>query len=156
MEITATRMGVGTMKTPENEFNRHNDTKENEMTDYNGIYEIAYERYYGGARAHYESQEIASRAGVTAVVAAARTEALAPILALHKAEERFYPESIGNRSWDTLEQAREYADSDNEAIESFTICAECGRVESEQFREYADEWSFRESLWPCRTFKSIQ
>ena len=146
------------MKTPENEFNHHNDTKETEdkMTDYNGVYHDTYDEVYSGEFTDWKAHETAYKAGLAAVVLAAKTEALAPILALHKAEERFYPESIGDRSWDTLEQAREYADSDNEAIESFTICAECGRVESEQLREYADEWSFRESLWPCRTFKSIQ
>ena len=98
----------------------------------------------------------AHTAGLAAVVAAAKADAMGTLLALHKPEARYHPRDIDDRSWDTVEEAREYADTCDEVMESFEICAECGRVESEQLREYADEWGYRESLWPCETVKATQ
>jgi len=86
----------------------------------------------------------------------AAIEALAPILALHKPKAHYYPAGIDDRSWETEEEAREYADTEDEVMESFEICAECGRIEADQLREYCDEWAFRESIWPCATFKATQ
>lgn len=123
------------------------------MINYETVYVMAYDKAYNGNTGTFTK---AHAAALAAVREAAKAAALAPILALHKAEKRFYPASMSERSFDTAEKAREYADGDDDPVESFEICAECGRVESDQLREYADDWGYRESLWPCRTFRAIQ
>ena len=123
------------------------------MSIYESVYNAAYEHDFWEMQAGTRSAELA---GIAAVVVAAKKEALAPVLALHKPETRYYPSGIDDRSWDTEDEAREYADSEDEAMQAFTICAECGRVESEQLREYADDWGYRESIWPCPTRKATQ
>ena len=63
--------------------------------------------------------------------------ALDAILALHKPKTRWtHPNWTG--SFDT-----------------FDICAECGRIEAGQLRKSREEWSYRESLWPCPTFTAV-
>ena len=129
------------------------------MTDYETIYDDAYTESCctnTGPLLHLGPRTIDHDAGLAAVVAAAKSEALAPLLALHKAEKRFRPEGINERSWDTVEAAREHSHGDYEGVWSFEVCVECGRVELEQLREYADEWGYRESLWPCKTFEATQ
>jgi hypothetical protein len=37
----------------------------------------------------------------------------------------------------------------------FEVCAECGRIESDQLSEMGEEWGYRESLWPCPTVAAI-
>ena len=125
------------------------------MTDYETIYQDARAKEFSrnGNRA---PARVVQKAGLAAVVAAAKTEALAPILALHKAEKRFRPEGNHERSWDTLEEAREHSYGDYEGVWSFEVCAECGRVELEQLHDHADEWGYCESLWPCKTFKATR
>ena len=127
------------------------------MTDYEAIHEdgLTSADLPAGARLQ-DAFRIKHDAGIAAVVAAAKAEALGTLLALHKPEARYHPRDIDDRSWETIEEAREYADTYDEVMESFEICAECGRVESEQLREYADEWGYRESLWPCETVKATQ
>ena len=97
-----------------------------------------------------------NKAALVAAVAASKAETLAPILALHKPEKRFRPVGISERSWDTVEAAREHSHGDYEGVWSFEVCAECGRVELGQLREYADEWGYCGSLWPCKTFKATR
>jgi len=88
-------------------------------------------------------------------------DALLAVLELHKVETRWtHPEWTG--SFDTREEAAEYdydeamGDVEKSHVGSFEICAECGRVESEQLSDAGDgDWSYRESLWPCRTVKAI-
>jgi hypothetical protein len=118
------------------------------MTDYGAIYaKASRENAPGIGRDNLD-------AGIAAVVAAAKGEALAPILALHRPEKRYHPSGIGDRSWENENEAREYADAEDEVMESFEVCRECGRIEAELWQESGDEWSYRESLWPCPTFNA--
>jgi len=87
--------------------------------------------------------------------------ALDRVEALHKPEKRWtHPDWTG--SFDTREEAAEYdydeamGDDQKSQVEFFEVCAECGRVESEQLSEAGDgDWSYRESLWPCETIAAI-
>lgn len=85
---------------------------------------------------------------------------LGRVLALHKIETRWtHPDWTG--SFDTREEASEWdydesmGDDDKSQVGSFEVCAECGRIESEQLKESGDDWSYRESLWPCATAKAM-
>ena len=77
---------------------------------------------------------------------------------LHVPARRYQVLGVDERSFDSAEEAAtsaeeaaEWLDDDVGGVTYFEVCAECGRVESGQLREYGDEWSYRESLWPCRT-----
>jgi hypothetical protein len=99
-------------------------------------------------------------------LAAARTDiprllaALDAVLALHKPETRWtHPDWMG--SFDTIEEAAGYdedeviGDEQKSQVDSFDICAECGRIESEQLSESGEEWGYREGLWPCPTVAAV-
>jgi hypothetical protein len=83
------------------------------------------------------------------------------VLAKHKPEKRWtHPDWTG--SFDSREEAAEYDydeamdDDQKSQVDHFEVCAECGHIEAEQLRESGDEWSYRESLWPCRTVAAIE
>ncbi len=74
---------------------------------------------------------------------------IARIAALHRVERRYQVPEVLECSFDTPEEALEYADGG--VVSFFEICAECGRIESDQVREFGSDWAYREALWPCRT-----
>jgi hypothetical protein len=83
------------------------------------------------------------------------TKAENAITSLHKSERRWtHPDFTG--SFATQQEAEEHSDTANVRASFFEICAECGRIESEQPKESGQEWSYRESLWPCRTYKNLK
>lgn len=92
---------------------------------------------------------------------AATVAALEAVEELHQPEKRWtHPDWTG--SFDTREEAAEYdydecmGDTDKSRIDFFEVCAECGRVEAEQWKETGDDWKYREAMWPCPTVTAIR
>jgi hypothetical protein len=125
------------------------------MLDSDTIYESALNEAIARGIAHDIDSQLAHGTALLAVAAAAKDEMGSLIRHLHKPEQRFYPVNVDDRSWDTADEAREWG-SDDEAIEMFEICSECGRLEAEQLKESGEDWGYRESLWPCPTIKAIR
>ena len=81
------------------------------------------------------------------------------VKALHVPVRRYQVLGVDERSFDSAEKAADSAedaaewldDDDDDGVTFFEVCVECGRIESDQLRWYGEEWSYRESLWPCPT-----
>lgn len=82
---------------------------------------------------------------------------LAAVTALHCKQDRWErDDSTG--SFESQADADEWDDyPEGEAARvSFAICAECGRIEAEANEDAgADDWGYRESLWPCATARAL-
>jgi hypothetical protein len=105
-------------------------------------------------------------------IAAARNQlprildALDAVLALHQPVKKWEPYEGAGYTFATEAAALEAlgdVDVNSVVLEGiatnglpfFEVCAECGRIESEQLSELGEEWGYQESLWPCATVAAI-
>jgi len=88
------------------------------------------------------------------------TAAVRAVRELHQEETRYQPWPDYEGSFDSAEAIAEHFGEPDAGEEwprephTFGICTECGRIEREA-NEGHDEWSYRESLWPCPTAKAV-
>ena len=110
--------------------------------------------YRFGPQSSREGQLIDQRVELLAEVDRLRRE-LAAVRELHKPEKRYQPHPEHPGSFDTAQQAADYDDTDLESVTHFVICAECGRIEAEQWDDRTYEGSYLNALWPCATARAL-
>lgn len=89
---------------------------------------------------------------------------------LHSIEKRWQPYEDWEGSFDTAQEAWDYRIEDNaeplvtvggipeppdeSKLSYFLTCSECARIERECMED-ADEWCYKESIWPCKTITVV-
>jgi hypothetical protein len=82
---------------------------------------------------------------------------------LHTPSERWITDELDEWSFTSKAAAMDYygltndehAASEGFELQSFSICAECGRVEAEAHGEEAGDWGYRAAMWPCPTARAL-
>lgn len=77
---------------------------------------------------------------------------VAAVLKLHHPIKRWLPYPDSEWSYETEEEARDW--DDDTTPTSFTVCAECARIEMGHPDDEYDAPDYDASLWPCATAKA--
>lgn len=73
------------------------------------------------------------------------------VLALHVPETRYTAAGWEEVSFESRADAAEYGDTDN--VQEFTVCHECGLIET---HDGGEERCYEYSIWPCATVRAIE
>lgn len=85
----------------------------------------------------------------------AALRALQAVLELHREEVRWTHEDNPEVSWGSRDEALEWDDQMAESLTTFSLCAECKRVEEGPDGEHIFDVGYETSTWPCPTVQAI-
>lgn len=81
------------------------------------------------------------------------------VLELHKEQVRYYLDESGDMSWDSSDDVIAYYGDDEVSIEqvkTFSVCAECARLEINLAKLGDYDYAYESSHYPCRTRQAIK